>query len=55
MLSAIIAGASLSDIASRLGLELTDVKHLRECAMRKIGANSTADAVRIGIYAGLGD
>lgn len=53
ILRGILAGESQAAIASRLELERAEALALRQLLLRKLGASSTADAVRIAIYAGL--
>lgn len=47
------AGESQVAIASRLQLEEEMALAVRELLLKKLGAAVTADAVRVGIYAGL--
>ena len=47
------AGESQARIACRLRLEDEIALAVRELLLRKLGAEAAADAVRIGIYAGL--
>ena len=47
------AGESQASIAARLRLENAVALAVRELLLRKLGAEVTADAVRVGIYAGL--
>lgn len=49
----LIEGRSNKEIAKALGISPRTVEIHRANAMRKIQANSTADAVRIGLYSGL--
>lgn len=49
----LVAGNSQGIIASRLNLMEAEALGVRQTLMRKLGATCTADAVRIGIYAGL--
>lgn len=51
ILREIVAGSSLRQIALKLGLQLSQVETLRATLMEKLHASSTADLVRIGIYA----
>jgi FixJ family two-component response regulator len=53
MLRGMVAGESLSAIAFRLALDGPEAQKHRDSMMQKLGATSTADAVRIGIYAAL--
>lgn len=52
-LRGIVAGESQSAIAQRLEVDGAGALTLKQSLMRKLGAEFTADAVRIGIYAGL--
>lgn len=54
MLSQIVAGWSDRDIAADHGVEIDVLESQRALLFRKINARSTSDAVRTGIYAGLG-
>lgn len=54
MLSQIVAGWSNKDIAADHDVYIGAVESRRAALFRKINAESTSDAVRIGIYAGLG-
>lgn len=47
------AGESQVAIASRLQLDDEIALAVRELLLKKLGAGATADAVRVGIYAGL--
>lgn len=50
-LELIVAGHSLVGTAGQLGVTLEDAVRLKASLMRKLGANATADLVRIGIWA----
>ena len=52
-LRGLVAGDSHGAIASRLNLAQDRANAVRQRLMRMLGAGSTADAVRMGIYAGL--
>jgi two-component system response regulator FixJ len=54
MLGQIVAGWSNRDIAADHGVDAGVFESLRSELLRKINAASTSDAVRTGIYAGLG-
>lgn len=49
----LLAGASNKDMAKTLGISPRTVEIYRSNMMSRIGARSAADAVRIGLYAGL--
>jgi len=51
VLECIVGGYSLIRVAGELGVSLEDAVRLKASLMRKLGANVTADLVRIGIYA----
>lgn len=53
VLSGLIAGQSNETIARSLGISLRAVRNSRAAMMEKLGARSTADAVGIGLSAGL--
>lgn len=53
VLSALVLGGSNKEIAARFGISPRTVEIHRANAYKKVGAKSTADAVRIGIFAGL--
>lgn len=53
VLSALVSGASNKVMATELGISPRTIEIHRANVLRKLGARSTADAVRIGIYAGL--
>lgn len=53
ILTEIVAGSSLKQIALKLGLQLRQVETQKASLMRKLKAASTADLVRVGIYAEL--
>lgn len=54
ILSQIVAGWSSGDIAADHGVDMDTFEAQRTRLFRKISAGSTSEAVRIGIYAGLG-
>jgi FixJ family two-component response regulator len=54
MLGQIVAGWSNRDIAADHGVDAGAFALLRSELLRKINAGSTSEAVRTGIYAGLG-
>ena len=49
----LVAGESQAKIAFRLKLAEPESLAVRRSLMHKLGATCTADAVRVGIYAGL--
>lgn len=51
ILDGIVEGNSSAGIAGKLLLSVEDVNEARDAMMAKLGANATADLVRIGIYA----
>jgi two-component system, LuxR family, response regulator FixJ len=53
VLRELVAGGSNKDIAKRLGISPRTVEIHRANAMGRLNAGSVADAVRIGVYAGL--
>ena len=53
VLAALVSGASNKEIGADLGISPRTVEIHRSNVLRKVGARSTAEAVRIGIYAGL--
>lgn len=55
VLACLLNGKSRRDTASCFGMTLDEVEHSFAIMVRKLGAKCTADAVRIGIYAGLGE
>lgn len=54
MLHHITAGWSKAESATELGLDLHQFEKRRAGLLAKLNAGSTTDAVRVGIYAGLG-
>lgn len=52
-LRGIVAGEAQRAIASRLNISEAEAGAIMQSLMRKLGAKVTADAVRVGIYAGL--
>ena len=54
VLQGIVDGGSNESIARALGVRPRTVKNHRSHMMHKIKAHSAADAVRVGLYAGLG-
>ena len=53
VLACLVEGMSRKDIASCFGLSLDEVEHSFQSTMKKLQAERIADAVRIGICAGL--
>ena len=53
VLACLVEGMSRKDIASCFGLSLDEVERMFQSTMRKLKAERIADAVRIGICAGL--
>jgi FixJ family two-component response regulator len=51
MLDLIVDGYSLIKIAGDLGLPLEETVRTKANLMKKLGATTTADLVRIGLYA----
>lgn len=51
ILREIVAGSSLKQIALKLDLQLAQVEMQKASLMRKLNATTTADLVRVGIYA----
>nr|WP_166177004.1 hypothetical protein [Altererythrobacter segetis] len=54
-LESIAAGESLRDLALRLETDILSAQNIRKSMKRKLGAELDADAVRVAIYAGIGD
>lgn len=52
-LRGLVAGDSQTTICFRMNLAQHRAEAVRQRLMKMLGARSTADAVRIGIYAGL--
>jgi len=55
VLHGIVSGGSNKFIAGNLGISVRTVEIHRRNMMSRLNAQSTSDAVRIGLYAGLGD
>jgi len=55
VLEGLLEGESNKEMAKRLGLSPRTVEIHRANMMTRLAAQSTSDAVRIGIYGGLGD
>lgn len=53
MLRHIIAGWSRAESAAELGIELHQLEKRRAGLLARLNAESTMDAIRVGIYAGL--
>lgn len=53
ILERVLEGCSWADIGQALGRSDREMSALRETLMARLGANATADLVRIAIYAGL--
>lgn len=53
ILERVLDGCSWADIGNALGRPAREMTALREGLMARLGANATADLVRIAIYAGL--
>ena len=53
LLAWLVMGAGAQEIAVRLGMTAKRAAAVRRQMMKKLNARSSADAVRIGIYAGL--
>lgn len=53
ILACLVGGMSAKAIAESLGEAPGDVERARAALMKKLGASRTADAVRIGLYAGI--
>jgi FixJ family two-component response regulator len=51
-LRGLVAGDTRAAIASRMKLGQAETNGVRQRLMKKLGAQTAADAVRIGIYAG---
>ena len=47
----LVRGCSLITIAGELGITLEKAAMLKASLMRKLGAEQTADVIRVGIYA----
>ena len=54
-LTSLAVGASLRDLALRLETDLFSALRVKKGMKTKLGAELDADAVRVAIYAGLGD
>jgi FixJ family two-component response regulator len=54
ILKGIVAGDAVRTIAARLDLDLEIANNSHQNMMAKLNARLTCDAVRIGLYAGLG-
>ena len=54
VLACMVDGMSTRDSALLLGITLTHLDSVRASVMAKLNANTSADAVRIGLYAGVG-
>ena len=54
VLEQIVAGQRNKQVAARLGIDEKTVKMHRAALLRRLGAASSADAIRIGVEAGLG-
>ena len=54
VLAALIDGHSVKSIATALSLAPSEVVRAKESLMRRLSALRNADAVRIGIYGGIG-
>jgi len=54
-LQSIAAGESLRDLALRLETDIFSALHVRKSMKTKLGAELDTDAVRVAIYAGLGN
>lgn len=55
VLRELVAGGSNKQIGKRLGISSRTVEIHRSNLMSRLNASSTADAVRLGLYAGLDD
>lgn len=55
VLQGIVAGGSNKGIAAELGISVRTVEIHRGNMMSRLNAQSTSDAVRIGLYAGMGE
>jgi FixJ family two-component response regulator len=53
ILKCLIRGMSGTGMATWTGMAVDDVERSRAAVMRKLNAKRTADAVRIGLYAGV--
>jgi len=53
LLKGILAGHSEAALAAQLGCSAIEAEHFISVLRAKLGAKTNADAVRIGIYAGL--
>ena len=51
ILAGLTNGRSITSIAAALSIALHEAEHARHVLMEKLSARTTADAVRIGIYA----
>jgi FixJ family two-component response regulator len=49
----IVSGHSITSIAASLSIDPHFAEHAKQLIMKKLSARSTADVVRIGIYAGV--
>jgi DNA-binding CsgD family transcriptional regulator len=52
-LACLVCGMSVNDSAAFLGLPVEDAERHRASMMKKLNARRIADAVRIGLYAGV--
>jgi FixJ family two-component response regulator len=50
VLDGLVSGRSIASIAAFLSISTPEAAAAREVLMKKLGARTTADAVRIGIY-----
>jgi len=53
VLRCLVNGMANKDIAVATGSSIEDVERVRATMMKKLNAMRTADAVRIGLYAGV--
>jgi FixJ family two-component response regulator len=53
VLQCLVSGMSNKGIAVVAGLSMVDVERIRATTMNKLSAKSTADAIRVALYAGL--
>ena len=51
ILAGLVGGQSMGSIAASLSIPLHEATHAKQVLMEKLSARTTADVVRIGIYA----
>ena len=51
IIACLVSGHSITSIAASLSIDPHSAEHAKQSLMKKLSAGSTADVVRIGIYA----